>query len=183
MRMLPGFTREDEFGQTTVYSVYYDTDDYTITKRLLDKSAYKEKLRLRSYGVPRQGDTVYLELKKKLNGVSYKQRVPVPFSGAAASLNTGPDCGVNYISAEIDWFLRRYNPSPRFTLWYDRLAFHGIENTDLRITFDTHIRWLGSALDYTKGHNGYPLLDKNRYLMELKTGTSIPMFLSGFWPN
>jgi hypothetical protein len=177
-RALTGFVREDEFGRTTVYSVYYDTDDYAITNKLLNKSDYKEKLRLRSYGVPHKGDTVYVELKKKLNGVSYKQRVPIPFTGAGSSLNLGLGIGGNYISGEINWFLQYYNPSPRFTLWYDRLAFHGMESKGLRITFDTHIRWRDSAVDYTKEIDGHPLLDENTWLMELKVEESIPLFLS-----
>jgi hypothetical protein len=178
MHILPEFAREDEFGRTTVYSVYYDTDDYEITKKLFDKSAYKEKLRLRSYGVPHQGDIVYLELKKKLNGVTYKQRIPVPFTGTGLRLNSEPDFCGNYISGEINWFLRHYNPSPRFILWYDRLAFRGIGNKDLRITFDSHIRWWGFDTDYVKGHYGYPLLAENIYLMEVKVAESIPLFLT-----
>jgi hypothetical protein len=178
MGALPGFTREDEFGLTTVYSIYYDTDDYAITKKLLDKSVYKEKLRLRSYGVPRKGDTVYIELKKKFNGVTYKQRAPVRFAGIDSYLNLSLGYDSDYIAGEINWFLQYYNPSPKFMLWYDRLAFRGMENKDLRITFDTHIRWQDLAVDFAKGYYGYPLLAENIYLMELKVDNSLPLFLS-----
>jgi hypothetical protein len=177
LRILPEFAREDEFGRSTVYSVYYDTDDYKITKRLFDKSDYKEKLRMRSYGVPRQGDTVYVELKKKLNGISYKQRIPVSFTGTGFFLNPGPNFNSAY-SGEINWFLQYYNPSPKFMLWYDRLAFRGLENKNLRITFDTRVRWRYFAVNSRQEHDGYPLLAENIYLMELKVDNSIPFFLS-----
>lgn len=36
---------------------------------------YKEKLRVRSYGVPTGDDKVFVELKKKYDGVVYKRRV------------------------------------------------------------------------------------------------------------
>jgi SPX domain protein involved in polyphosphate accumulation len=178
LRMLPEFTREDEFFRTTVYSIYYDTDDFKITKKLLDKSAYKEKLRLRSYGSPNAGDPVYVELKKKLNGISYKQRFPIPFINMESCFNLNVSAYTNYISGEANWFLQRHELSPKFMLWYDRLAFRGIENKDLRITFDSHVRWRDSDIDYAKGQYGYPLLADNTYLMELKVEKSIPLFLA-----
>ena len=43
---------------------------------------YKEKFRLRSYGVPGPEDTVFLELKKKYKGVIYKRRAMLPLTEA-----------------------------------------------------------------------------------------------------
>lgn len=40
----------DEYGQTSITSVYYDTPNRDMISRSLEKSAYKEKLRLRTYG-------------------------------------------------------------------------------------------------------------------------------------
>ena len=42
--------RPDEFGETTICSLYYDTDNYRLIRRSIEKPEYKEKLRLRSYG-------------------------------------------------------------------------------------------------------------------------------------
>jgi SPX domain protein involved in polyphosphate accumulation len=175
-RMIPEFAGEDEFGQATIYSIYYDTDDYILTKKLFNRSSYKEKLRLRSYGIPRRGDTVYLELKKKLKGISYKQRLPMRFSGIKSFFDLDLSAYDNYVSSETNWFLQHYKPLPKFMLWYDRLAFWGIKHKDFRITFDTNIRW-HSDIDYTQEGRGYPLLDKNTWLMELKVERSIPLFL------
>ena len=54
-RMVP-----DEYGESTICNIYYDTADYRLIRASLEKPAYKEKLRLRSYGVTEQGGEVFL---------------------------------------------------------------------------------------------------------------------------
>ncbi|MDR1618117.1 MAG: polyphosphate polymerase domain-containing protein [Treponema sp.] len=180
LKLLDGFTSVDEYGPSTIYSIYYDNDEFGIARNALKKSAYKEKLRLRSYGIPQSGeDTVYLELKKKLKGITYKQRVPMLFTGMKKHFDFRPDnCPENYIFSELDWFLNYYKPFPRFMICYDRLAFRGREDKSLRITFDTNIRWRASDLDFSRGSYGFPLLGENEYLMEIKVKNSIPLYLT-----
>ena len=63
---LQGRMKIDEYGLHTICSIYFDTDDYALIRASLQKPVYKEKLRLRSYGIPSSCDeTVFLELKKK----------------------------------------------------------------------------------------------------------------------
>ena len=51
-----------------VRSLYFDTPNLVLARRSAEKPAYKEKLRLRSYG-PASGETpVFVELKKKYRG-------------------------------------------------------------------------------------------------------------------
>jgi hypothetical protein len=177
--ILDGFVLPDEYGLSTIYSIYYDNADFEIARKALDKSVYKEKLRLRSYGIPCPSDTVYWELKKKFNGLTYKQRVPVPFTNMEKCLGFTPDnCIRGYIFDEINWFFRHHKPLPQFMISYDRLAFRAPENEALRITFDANIRWRAEDLDFSKGPYGAPLLDEDKYLMELKIDKSIPLFLT-----
>ncbi len=79
----------DEYGRHTICNVYYDTPDYQLIRTSLDKTIYKEKIRLRSYGVLTEENTVFLELKKKYNGVVYKRRVPMTLKEAGNYLNYG----------------------------------------------------------------------------------------------
>ena len=72
-RMVP-----DEHGESTICNIYYDTADYRLIRASLEKPAYKEKLRLRSYGVTEPGGEVFLELKKKYKGIVYKRRITPP---------------------------------------------------------------------------------------------------------
>ena len=89
-RMVP-----DEHGESTICNIYYDTADYRLIRTSLEKPAYKEKLRLRSYGVTEPGGEVFLELKKKYKGIVYKRRITLPedaagefIAGRARSVNT-----------------------------------------------------------------------------------------------
>lgn len=79
----------DQYGRHTICSLYFDTDDFFLVGRSMENPKYKEKLRLRSYGIPTMDSTVYLELKKKLIGVTYKRRVPLTLAEAVRYLNDG----------------------------------------------------------------------------------------------
>jgi hypothetical protein len=167
----------DDYGVTTIYSLYYDTPGFAIVRKSRDKSTYKEKLRLRSYGTPRPGDTVYWELKKKLRGITYKQRSPAPFIPPALEFQENANTSA---SNEIHWFFSYYRPLPQCLVTYERLALRSREHANLRITFDAQVRFRVSDLDFSLGSSGRPLLDENRFLMEIKTDRSMPLFLSAF---
>ncbi len=68
------YMRLDRYGHSTIRNVYFDTDTFRLIRRSLEKPVYKEKLRLRSYGVPGIYDEVFLEIKKKYNGIVNKRR-------------------------------------------------------------------------------------------------------------
>ena len=71
----------DEHGESTICN-NYDTADYRLIRASLEKPAYKEKLRLRSYGTATPGGEVFLELKKKYKGIVYKRRITLPEDAA-----------------------------------------------------------------------------------------------------
>lgn len=172
------YMRPDEYGRYTICSVYYDTDSYQLIRVSLEKPVYKEKLRVRSYGVPGDGDTVFVELKKKFHGEVYKRRAVMGaaeaadyLSGAARPPREGQICH------EIDWFLSTYHPTPKAFIAYDREALAGREEAELRVTFDTNLRWRGSDLDLRRGDHGEPLLSGEQILMEIKIPGAAPVWL------
>ena len=63
------YLRPDEYGRSTVMSLYLDTPSHRIIRNSIEAVDYKEKLRLRSYGTAAADSTVFLELKKKFKGV------------------------------------------------------------------------------------------------------------------
>ena len=99
----------DAYGLTTIMNIYYDTDGNLLISRSLDKPKYKEKLRLRTYGIPDAGSTSFVELKKKVGGIVYKRREVMPLREAEMFLNNGirPE-HTSQITREIDWFRRQY---------------------------------------------------------------------------
>ena len=59
-------------GSYSILNIYFDRDDNEVIRRSSEKPYYKEKLRLRSYGVPESEDwPVFLELKKKIGDTLY----------------------------------------------------------------------------------------------------------------
>jgi hypothetical protein len=173
------YTQADQYGSYTICNIYYDTEDYRLIRTSLEKPVYKEKLRVRSYGVPENESKVFVEIKKKFDGVVYKRRIVLTAEEAARYLNDGvPPTKESQISHEIDFFLRSYTPAPKVFLSYDREAYAGLEMPDLRITFDTNLRWRETELDLRKGNYGAPLLAPENILMELKIPGAAPMWLA-----
>lgn len=177
-RMTP-YMKKDAYGEYTICNIYYDTDDYRLIRASLEKPVYKEKLRVRSYGVPTDGGRVFVEIKKKYDGVVYKRRITASPADAAAFLRTGKSTQpLGQIGREIAWFQHTYRAGPKVFLAYDRAAFAGAEDPAVRITFDTDIRWRTTALDLRCGDYGAPLLPPEQILMELKLPGACPLWLS-----
>ena len=172
------FMKIDEYGLSTICNIYYDTVDYKLISRSIEKPIYKEKIRLRSYGIPTPDSTVFLELKKKYKGIVYKRR-------KALSLTEAYDCiekcdmgeRKDQISRELDYFLKMYKPVQSVYLAYDRIAMYGIENPDFRITFDFNIRSRAEDIDLMSGDYGENLLSDGEVLMEIKVAGAYPFWL------
>ena len=80
------YMKLDSYGRTTIRNVYYDTDTYRLIRRSLEKPAYKEKLRIRSYQTAAPDDPVFVELKKKYRHIVYKRRIVLSVPEARAFL-------------------------------------------------------------------------------------------------
>ena len=106
---------------------------------------------------------MYEELKKKYDGVVYKRRITVP-AAQVQPLLAGqlPLADYGQVGREIAWFQQLYSAVPRVFIGYDRIAFAGVEDPELRITFDTGIRWRTTGLDLCAGDAGAPLLPDDR---------------------
>jgi hypothetical protein len=178
---LDGYNKSNEFY--TISNIYYDTKDSHLIRTSLSKPRYKEKLRIRSYGVPSINDKVYLEIKKKVCGVVNKRRTAMRLQEGYDFLNTGikpPIKGYmnKQVVNEIEYILKLYDLEPKLYLAYDRKAMFSKENRDLRITFDTNIRTRRYDLKLENGDHGESLLENSQWLMEVKAEKTIPLWLS-----
>ncbi|MBR6090620.1 MAG: polyphosphate polymerase domain-containing protein [Anaerolineaceae bacterium] len=168
----------DRYSNYAISNVYYDTADFDLIRKSLEKPVYKEKLRIRSYGVPTLYDDVFVELKKKFDGVVYKRRITMNAADAEESLMRGYIDRSDQISREINWFLHCYHPVPMAYIGYDREAFAGLEDPNLRLTFDTNLRGRFRNVDLWDGDYGYSIIPKDTVLMEIKIPGSAPLWLS-----
>ncbi|MCI8387251.1 MAG: polyphosphate polymerase domain-containing protein [Clostridiales bacterium] len=175
------YMRPDEYGRSVICSVYYDTPDYLLIRRSLDSPVYKEKLRLRSYGVAKDSDIVYAEIKKKYDSVVYKRRAGMPISEAERYLEGGWKCGEppdEQIRRELDFMLRRYvSLRPMAFVSCDREAYYAVDDHEFRVTFDTNIIGRDYDLSLRTGVYGMPLLNENQALMEIKAGEAFPLWM------
>jgi SPX domain protein involved in polyphosphate accumulation len=170
----------DNFGKTTICNIYFDTPNHLLIRNSLEKPIYKEKLRLRSYGTPTEQDKVFVELKKKYDGIVYKRRVKMELTTAQHYLY---DAEVirepSQITKEIDWFLRFYKDiKPSMYISYNRIAMYGVEDPELRVTFDSNLLWREDDLWLGSGTWGSPLFREKERLMEIKIPGSMPLWLS-----
>ena len=176
--MLHRHMQIDQYGRHTICNVYYDTPDYRLIRTSLQKPVYKEKLRLRSYGVPGPGDTVFVELKKKYRGVVYKRRTALELTAAERWLAGDGPAPEGQIAREIEYFQSLYRTGPAVFLAYDRAAMFGRQDPDLRLTLDDNIRWRTDALALSAGDRGSPLSVQGLYLMEVKLPGVMPLWLA-----
>ncbi len=167
----------------TIANIYYDTGDDYLIRHSLESPVYKEKLRLRSYGVPGMTSKVFLEIKKKYKGLVNKRRTMIELDEAYDFVKTGEEPEAReymnkQVMDEINYFLHVYDLKPKVYLAYDRIAYFEKDNPDLRISFDKNIRSRRYDVHLEDGDYGKKLLDDDMYLMEIKTARAKPLWLT-----
>jgi len=171
----------DSYGRTVIRSLYFDTDDYLLIRRSIEKPVYKEKLRLRSYRRAEGETPVYVELKKKYDSIVYKRRLSMSNRDAMEWLCGGEHHAKGQIFDEIEFFLRRYgNLHPAALLSYEREAYFSKGDDDLRITFDDNILFRQQELTLDSEVWGAPVLDDDSIIMEVKCSGGVPLWLTEF---
>ena len=174
------YMKLDKYGRTTIRNIYYDTDTYLLIRRSIEKPAYKEKLRIRSYGRAEPNSTVFVELKKKYKHVVYKRRISLPEKGAMEWLSGECHCEkYTQISEEVDYFLDYYKTlHPAVFLSYEREAFYANDGSDFRVTFDDTILCRQDDLSLESEVYGTPILPEGKVLMEIKCSGGIPIWMT-----
>ena len=170
----------DKYGRTTIRNLYYDTDTYLLIRRSIEKPAYKEKLRIRSYSQADENSTVFVELKKKYKHVVYKRRISLPYTDATAWLSREkhPD-KCTQIANEIDYFMELYGTlHPTVFLSYEREAYYANDGSDFRVTFDDNILCRQDDLSLASDAYGTPILPEGKVLMEIKCSGGIPLWMT-----
>lgn len=169
----------DKYGHSTICNLYYDTPDFRLIRHSLEKPAYKEKLRLRSYGQVDTGVDVFLEMKKKYKGVVYKRRVRVTQEQAMAFMSfAAPLPQDSQIGRELTYFRDFYrNLAPRVYLCYDREAWYDPADKGFRMTLDRNVRYRTEDLSLSSPPGGVMILPPELSLLEVKTAGGIPMWL------
>lgn len=180
LREIAPYMALDQYGKTLIRNVYYDTDTYLLIRRSIEKPAYKEKLRLRSYCQAEPGMPIFVELKKKFDSVVYKRRLSMGEQQAMDWLRGETNCVSNtQISREIDYFRDFYGSlRPVVFLSYERYAYYAKDGSDFRVTFDDNLLCRETDLTLNAPAYGESLLPEDKVLMEIKCSGGIPLWMT-----
>ena len=178
-RELQSYMKVDSYGLTSIASLYYDTPDHRLIRASLEKPSFKEKIRLRSYGLAKEDSKIFLELKRKADGIVYKRRATTTLPQAALFFQGKEDVvQEDQIGKEITYFRDYYqNLIPSCLIIYDRVAYFQ-EEGDLRLTLDANPRYRVKDLNLTTSLEGIPLLPDGYVIMEIKVQESMPLWLT-----
>lgn len=176
---LRGHMEVDQYGKTSIASLYYDTPTYRLIRTSVEKPLFKEKIRLRSYGIATEDSPVFLELKRKAYGVVYKRRVQTTIPLVRKFFaGEGDICAPGQINREITVFRDYYKTLvPACLIIYDRTAYFEPDG-DLRLTIDENPRYRTSDLTLTKSMDGISLLDEGWTILEVKVQEAMPLWLT-----
>lgn len=185
---LKKYMQEDKYHTSTVFNVYFDTDNFDFIIKSIEKPEFKEKLRARSYG---GYDKVFFEIKTKLKGkdmnYGYKRRVLVTHKDydkfilhkntmeelAAKKIEQPSDL---QIAKEVDYLVSQFDLKPKIIVYYDRTSFITKEN--LRVTFDENLSYRDRNLKFfRKSNDKHYFNDEKNIIMEIKANGVMPLWL------
>ena len=188
LKVLPQYMDFDKFcvngNKYTVNNIYFDTETFNVIRHSLSKPKYKEKLRLRSYvSEAKDDDLVFLEVKKKFNGIVNKRRVLLPLKDIEKYLNEGVrpidiTAHQSQIFDEIDYILKSEKVFPAVYLSYIRVAMFAKDDSSVRLTIDDDIITRTKDLTLRGKRYGDTLLPEGYYLMEIKVNGAFPLWLA-----
>lgn len=177
MKAISQYMEVDKYGLTSIASLYYDTPDYRLITKSIEKPKYKEKIRLRSYGLAKENSPTFLEIKRKCEGIVYKRRVSLLEDEANRLIKTKEAGNNEQIARELEAFMEQHpNLEPKYLIIYDRLAYFQ-KNSDLRITIDQNPRYRTTDLNLHTSLDGIPLVNEGA-ILEVKVQHSVPLWLS-----
>ena len=188
LRSISKHLARDEYFKEEVLSLYFDTKDYDLAVRSIDQPAFREKIRVRAYNVPKLSSKVFFEVKSKYavgkKKLSNKRRLILPLADfyayqsgeqtleSVAAKASHDNSQQIQIARELDYLVKLYAAEPKVLISSDRLAFKGKDDAGFRLTFDEHLRFRTSNLELDKGSQGENYF--NQIIMEVKTMHAMP---------
>ena len=176
-KIIDKYLEHDDYYESTISNIYFDNLNDELIINSLDKPIYKEKIRVRSYEkIPNMNSIVFLEKKDKYNGIVGKRRIKMTLREFYNYINN-KSYKDSQIMKEIDYYIGYYNLKPAIYIAYDRKSYRGKYERDLRITFDYNLRSRKEDLRLELGDAGKKYFKNDYYIMEIKTLTSMPLWL------
>ena len=172
----PGFTYP-------ISSLYLDSEDLRLYRETREGLRTRFKLRIRTYS-DAADDPLLFEIKRRADGIVRKWRavvarsaLPMLVAGRQVELpGTAPQHRV-----WLDEFVRLMlatRARPRVLVRYDREAYVGTTDPNVRVTFDRHLRAAAtSRAEVRMGGAGFHAIGERAVILELKFNDRCPAWL------
>lgn len=170
------FILPDIYQNYSLMSIYFDNKQNSLIRRSIEKPFYKEKLRIRTYSPPSSDDEVYVEIKKKLDGVVYKRRTKAKYGELMDDIYKAKFKD-QQVGEEIKYFLNYYGHlEPSYFITCERESYVGKDDKNLRITIDSDMKYRTNNLKLEKTKDDKPINDL--CILEIKADEVMPLWLA-----
>lgn len=169
-------------GGYPVTSLYYDTPDLRFYWEKIEGLKFRRKLRMRLYGHPAgcTDDTVVqVEIKQRVNRVTQKRRIALPYSTARRLLDDRADIPCDPVQRpfvnEVTALVGNLDLRPTVTTGYLREAFVGRDaDLGLRVTIDHNVHGRDRDFHFASGAENRFVIPPKLAVVELKANERVP---------
>lgn len=188
----PLFKRDPAAGTSGRYDVisrYYDTPTLDFFWEKIDGEDPRIKVRLRTYthhDSERRKQGFFLEIKEKNNKTVFKKRVPIDREYVGGFLMY-PFWNENFINKqdvptrgateELLFLKTTRQLKPTLIISYTREPFVSIDNLNVRITFDSDVRYRSGDYSLTRQSMDKHVLSPHHIIMEIKYTDYFPQWI------
>ncbi|MBV1854411.1 polyphosphate polymerase domain-containing protein [Catellatospora tritici] len=174
---------EDGYG---VWSVYYDTRLLRFYWEKVEGLRFRRKLRVRHYGdrFTIDDDTiVYVEIKQRVNRVTQKRRVGMPYADARLLCDGRQmirhEPGQTAFVQEVLGLVQGLDLRPVAMTGYQREAYVGRDSDlGLRVTLDHRVRGRDREFDLGSGAQNRLIVPASMSVLEIKVNDRAPYWLT-----
>ncbi|MEH3138508.1 MAG: polyphosphate polymerase domain-containing protein [Mycolicibacterium neoaurum] len=173
-------------GGYPVTSLYYDTADLRFYWEKIEGLRFRRKLRMRLYGNPSEctdETPVQVEIKQRVNRVTQKRRVPLPYGTALRWLDGRQeiDCEPHQRAFvhEVTALIGNLDLRPVVTTGYLREAFVGRDaDLGLRVTIDHKVHGRDRDFHFASGAENRFIIPPKLAIVEIKANERVPYWVT-----
>jgi hypothetical protein len=173
-------------GGYPVTSLYYDSADLRFYWEKIEGLRFRRKLRMRLYGQPAEctdETPVQVEIKQRVNRVTQKRRIELPYGSAKRWLDTREalacDRSQKGFVDEVTTLVGNLDLRPIVTTGYLREAFVGRDaDLGLRVTIDHEVHGRDRDLHFASGATNRFIIPPKLAVVEIKANERVPYWVT-----
>ncbi|MGN1342265.1 MAG: VTC domain-containing protein [Bacilli bacterium] len=170
------YIKKDKYFETIICNIYFDTVNNDLIINSIEKPTYKDKIRLRSYGIPTLDSPVFLEIKSKYKHIVGKRRIKLSLKEFYNYIDENIYDKDNQIMKELNYYIKYYKLIPKIFIAYDRKSYISKDN-EFRMTIDSNLRSRTDNLKLELGDSGSNYFTDEMYILEIKSLGAMPLWL------